>query len=146
MDLEASPLPPSLLSRLSSDLDLATSSQAASALPEAVSATRDYADRRLLSLVPKALQALDRGLSSTDPKAYLPAATKVLDSAKATRPDALLLNPQEAAIPVAALRSVFTGLATLFGAAPPPNDGGSAVPIEAEISILEEDSNASTPA
>ena len=144
MDLEASPLPPSLLSRLSSDLSSATSSMASSPLPEAISATRDYADRHLLSLVPKALQALDRGLSSSDPKAYLPAATKVLDSSKATRPDALLLSSSESAIPISALKTVFSGLATLFGAPAQP-DGGSAdsIPVSAEVTILEEDSNAS---
>lgn len=122
--MEASPLPPSLLSRLASDSTAASLAIAEAPLPEAVSTVRSTSDRRLLHLTGRALHTLDSLLEASDPKVRLAAASKVLDTSPATKPQAL--SPQESAIPVSAIQPLFAGLAGLFaslkaqGASPAP--------------------------
>lgn len=110
--MEASPLPPSLLSRLATDSTAASLAIAEAPLPEAVSTVRSTSDRRLLHLTGRALHTLDSLLEASDPKVRLAAASKVLDTSPATKPQATA--PQEAAIPISAIQPLFSGLAGLF--------------------------------
>lgn len=122
--MEASPLPPSLLSRLASDARAADAAVAEAPLPEAVSTVRSTSDRRLLHLTGRALHTLDSLLEASDPKVRLAAASKVLDTSPATKPS--VSQPQESAIPISAIQPLFAGLAGLFaslkaqGASPAP--------------------------
>jgi hypothetical protein len=110
--MEASPLPPSLLSRLAADSTAASQAIAESPLPEAVSTVRSTSDRRLLHLTGRALHTLDSLLEASDPKVRLAAASKVLDTSPATKPQSAA--PTESAIPVSAIQPLFSGLAALF--------------------------------
>ena len=113
--MEASPLPPSLLSRLASDAAASIEAITSAPLPDATATVRSTSERRLLHLTDKALTTVDTLLESYDPKVRLAAASKILDTSPATKPAATLL-PQESSIPVAALKPLFEGLAKLFSA------------------------------
>lgn len=110
--MEASPLPPSLLNRLASDARAADAALAESPLPEATQTVRSVSDRRLLHLTGRALTTMDTLLDASDPKIRLAAASKVLDTSPVTRPQTA--GPQESAIPISALQSLFSGLNGLF--------------------------------
>lgn len=116
--MEASPLPPSLLSRLASDTSSSHEAIASSPLPEATSVVRTSSERRLLHLTEKALTTVDTLMDCSDPKVRLSAASKVLDTSPATKPSATLLGA-EASLPVAALRPIFEGLGKLLSSLSP---------------------------
>lgn len=104
-------LPPALLNKLNRERSDMASCLATSDLRSAVTASRDYAQRKLLSMTPKALDGLDTLMDSYDPKTRLSAISKVLDSSAATRVDPLASGAISTdALPAAAVTALFEGL------------------------------------
>jgi hypothetical protein len=107
-------LPIALLQRLSTEGTEALASLAQGADATGASAMRQYANRRLNTMVPKALGNLSSLLDCSDPKTQLTAISKVLDTAPATRP----LDPRQAEglseLPESAINALVAGLAA-FG-------------------------------
>ena len=110
--MEASPLPPSLLSRLASDSARATEAITSSPLAEATQTVRAATDRRLLHLTDRALSTVNTLLECSDPKVRLAAASKILDTSPATKPS--ISGAQESAIPIAAITPLFEGITKLL--------------------------------
>lgn len=107
-------LPVALLQRLATEGTEALVSLAQDADTTGAGAMRAYANRRLNTMVPKALGNLSSLLDSSDPKTQLAAVSKVLDTAPATKP----LDPRQADVlgelPESAINALVAGLAA-FG-------------------------------
>lgn len=107
-------LPVALLQRLATEGTEALTSLAEDADTTGAGAMRAYANRRLNTMVPKALGNLSSLLDSSDPKTQLAAVSKVLDTAPATKP----LDPRQAdalgELPESAINALVAGLAA-FG-------------------------------
>lgn len=130
---DPSPLPPSLLARLTQDRTSLETSLTTDPVPSATPQVRDYAHRRLLSLVPKSLDTLDYLLESAAPPERLRAALSIIDRSPATKDSA----PQSATpLNPALLAPLLEGLAKLFtGHSPPPIPEAQ----EASFSIVPQD-------
>jgi hypothetical protein len=107
-------LPIVLLQRLSSEGNEALKSLALDDSSASSATMRQHANRRLNTMVPKALSNLNNLLDSSEPKVQMTAISKVLDIAPATKPLDPRLEGVVSELPESAITALVAGLAA-FG-------------------------------
>ena len=106
-------LPPALLNRLRRDEVNSNQLLERGELDDAVKAVRNTAERKLLSITPKAVDTIEEVMDMGGTKERLAAAVAVIEHSPATKQQ-VMGSSQEAAIPVEALKGVLEGIGKMF--------------------------------